>query len=133
MVLNRQLQDHSYTVRSIGTMTAAARIYTVSILPFMTSNVRVYKKGPERLAGLVEDLGIVDTDDQRPPSNQGRVPGAIRRHAIRFYFWALLCFSCGGQRLQVELASRNTKENFEIYILLLCSDEIMVDNHCTAS
>ena len=44
------------------------------------------KQGPERLAGFVIDLGIVDTGDQRPPSNQGRVPEPMRRHAIQILF-----------------------------------------------
>ena len=44
------------------------------------------KQGTERLAGFVTDLGIVDTGDQRPPSNQGRVPEPIRQHAIRILF-----------------------------------------------
>lgn len=44
------------------------------------------KQGTERLAGFVMDLGIVDTGDQWPPSNQGRVPEPIRQHAIRILF-----------------------------------------------
>jgi hypothetical protein len=71
-----------------------AHIATPPILPYLVK-LRCYgislKQGKTRLADLKEEFDIVDTQDQRRLSNQGFVPGAIRRHAIKVAIFGQCC------------------------------------------